>query len=345
MNILRNINRDKYQFDFLIFSDEKDGFYDEVLSLGCRVFYVPSRRAGIINYHKNLNRFFSLHADEYEVVHLNGMSLTTIAPLYYSKKYGVKKRIMHVHGATWEGIHNKIFHNLNKLRISQIANYWLGCSQEALEWGFGRMNCYDKSIIIKNGIDLEKFKYIPETRSQIRAFLNISPGTLVLGHVGRFNVLKNHDYLIDVFRLVHENKIDSKLICVGEGELLDTIKRKVEDYGLDNDIIFLGNVDNVPEILHAFDIFVFPSISEGLGFVALEAQANGLPTIASTGVPSEVMVSDNFIRLPLVDDYKYWADKIIEMAKSGRHEINKDSQLFEFSINKTIKQIESIYSA
>ena len=344
MNIFRHINHNKFSFDFLTFSDKKEGFYDEIISLGGQIYNIPPRRKGILSYHKNLKNFFSDHSDEYDAVHLHGMSLTTIAPLYYSKKYGIKQRIMHIHGATCEGINNKILHRLNKQRISKIATHWLGCSCSALDWGYKNLACRRKGIIIKNGIDIQKFRYQQNIREQVRSSLNLKPDTLVIGHIGTFNALKNHDFLIDVFQQVHKQKKDSKLICVGEGQLMDSVRMKVNKYNLDDDVLFLGKVDNVHQLLNAFDIFVFPSLSEGLGFVALEAQANGLPGIASTGVPSDVSLSKHFLRIPLTNGKDYWGDQIIKLAEYGRNEIDNESPIFNFSIDNTIRQIEELYS-
>ena len=133
MNIFRNIDRKNFMFDFLIFSDEKEGFYNEILELGGNIYHIPSRRDSWKEYHHQLDVFFSKHATKYDAVHMHGMSLTSLAPLYYAKKHGIKKRIFHIHASNCDGLHNKILHYLNQTRISHLATHFLGCSNQAVK--------------------------------------------------------------------------------------------------------------------------------------------------------------------------------------------------------------------
>ncbi|MCH5224950.1 MAG: glycosyltransferase family 1 protein [Muribaculaceae bacterium] len=342
MNVFRNIDRSKIMFDFLVLNDEKEGFYDEIISLGGRVYFLPPRRHNFIKYHKNLDKFFSVHSQDYSAVHLHGMSLTTVAPLFYARKYGIKTRVAHVHGKSCQGRHNQIFHKINRKRLPKLATHFLSCSSEASSWGYGTTKAYSRSEIIPNGINIENYRFNPEKRKELRRGLRIKDEELALLHVGSFNPIKNQKFLLDVFSSSKKKRTDLKLICVGEGGLLNDMVNYAKTLEISDRVFFLGQRDDIPDLMSASDLFLFPSIHEGLGLVAIEAQANGMPVIASTGVPTEGVVSKDFQRIDLKDGIEPWV-KII-----GDYEIpvNRivDPGIYKYDINTTCKLLTSIYT-
>lgn len=344
MNLFRSLDKNEVMFDFLIFDNRKTGFYDELISLGSKIYQLPPRKESFIGYHKALDSFFKEHATDYDAVHYHGMSFTSIAPVFYARKHGVKKRIFHVHGKNCRGLHNKVFHKINRRRLSSQGTHFLGCSQEALKWGYPSRILSDKTKVITNGIDLKKFRFNNEVRMSVRNELGLSMDDFVIGHVGNFNPIKNHRFLIDTFEKVFQSDPRSYLICVGQGELLEIMKKIAEEKGLKERIIFMGHRDNVNDIIQAMDIMVFPSLHEGLGFVLIEAQAAALPVVASTGVPQEVKASDYFSFLSLKDKAERWAEEI-NFYKNILRNQTISRNLNKFSIENTREEILKIYKS
>lgn len=343
MNIFRHIDTSKYKFDFLVATNEKNGFYNEIIDLGGKIFTLPSRREGFVNYHRNLNSFFKSYSHEYDVIHVHNMSLTTLAPLYYAKKYGIKKRIFHIHASNCQGIHNKILHYLNKFRLSNLANYCLSCSRPASKWGFSYTPSFEKSIVIPNGIDLDKFAFNSENRLKVRTELNLTD-KFVLIHVGSFNKIKNHNFLLNIFNILYKKNRNLKLICIGDGQLLEKTKEKSNLLGLNDGILFLGKREDIPELLSAADIMIMPSLHEGLGISLIEAQASGMPVIASKGVPKEAITNKDSKQLSLKSGPKFWADVINKYINNERTSV-KDKNINNYSISKTVSLISNIYSS
>lgn len=342
MNLFRNIDRSEVMFDFLVFNDDRSGFYEEIVSYGSRVFFLPPRRKDFFKYKKELISFFEKNASDYDAVHMHGMSLTTLLPLKLAKRYGIKKRIFHIHGSSCQGFHNKFLHGLNKMWINGLATDFLGCSQEALKWGFSHSKALIKSRVIPNGINLKKFKFDSRKRYDIRKELNIEKET-VIGHIGSFNPIKNHLFLLEIFKSYQRLNPNSVLILVGDGNLEFSIKQKINELALNDKVKILGRREDVENIYQAMDIFVFPSLHEGLGFVLIEAQANGLPALASTGVPPEVVLSDNVARYPLGKSADDWALKIAELVEIDRNQTTFNNRMEKFSIINTVKILNSIY--
>lgn len=343
MNLFRKIDRRKIMFDFLIFNDDKDGYYAEAASLGSRIYYITPRKEGFFKYHADLDKFFRLHARDYTAIHKHDMSLSSIAPLFYAKKYGIEKRIMHMHGSNCSGLHNKLFHKINKYRLPGIVTDVLGCSEVANHWGYSQTLLLNVSKIIANGIDLNKYEFNPEERERIRNLYNIKESDLVLLHVGSLNEVKNHKFLIEIFSHLKNIKTSSKLFCIGTGKLLENLKNQAKTLGLKDHVIFLGHRDDVAAWMSASDILVFPSLHEGLPFVLIEAQSSHLPVVASSGVPLEAKVSDNYYCLDLKAGPKVWAEKIAILNKADRSKTS-NPMIRKFDIETTVKQITEIYS-
>lgn len=344
MNVFRKIDRKQFMFDFLVFKENQNGFEKEFRDMGASIFLLPHRKNGISNYLKSLNKFFKENQGKYDTIHMHGLSFTTIAPLRYSKKYGIPTRIFHLHSNNCTGFHNKILHNINRFRISSYATLLLGCGKTTLEWGkpFIRKNLI--CDIIPNGIDLNRFKFLPELRNRLRSELGISPSTIIIGHIGQFIIAKNHSFLIDLMEKMTNEGLDIKLFCVGDGPLLCDIKKLVRNKGLENKVIFPGRTAEPEKYFQIFDIMVMPSLHEGLPFVLLEAQASLLPVIVSSNIPAETKLSDKFQFLSLNEPLNKWIDTIIESAKLPRQKTEPTDFLNSFSIENTVKKLCKIYS-
>lgn len=343
MNYYRHIDRNKIQFDFICDSDSTDIPYEEIEKLGGRVILVPPYQK-LFKYIKELKRVFK--ENNYKIVHSN-INALSVFPLYAAKKAGVPVRIAHSHSTSNKKEWKKtLIKNILRPFSKKYANEYFACTEHAGRWLFGNKTFDNgKVTIINNAIDLEKFKYNEKTRNDKRKELNIKKSTMVIGHIGRFVAQKNHTFLIDIFAEYHKQNNDSLLLLIGQGPLQDEIKKKVKDLNLDDSVQFLGQRKDVSELYQAMDIFMLPSLYEGLGMVLIEAQAAGLPCIASTEVPKIAKVTDLVQFENLDDDKKEWISLFVsQKEKNDRN--NKINQISNngYDIKIESKKIEKVYS-
>ena len=312
MNYYRNIDRSKIQFDFICDNDSTNIPYKEIDELGGRVILIPPYQKPF-KYHKELKKV--LKDNHYKIVHshINTMS---IFPLFAAKCACVPVRIAHSHSTTNKKEWKK---NLVKLVLRPFAKVfatdYVACTKHAGKWMFGKK---ENVFILNNAIDLDKFKYNEKVRKEKRKELKIDNDTLVIGHAGRFVAQKNHDYIIDIFNEVHKENKNSVLVLVGQGPLMDSIKNKVKSLNIDDSVIFLGQRDDIDELYQAFDIFLFPSLYEGLGMVLVEAQVSGLRSYASTEVPKIAKVTENVDFLDLDCAPEIWATLILNQDNENK---------------------------
>jgi glycosyltransferase involved in cell wall biosynthesis len=335
MNVYRNIDRNNIQFDFLVHTERECAYDKEILELGGRIYRIPPRNKSILLNYLRLKSFFNIHK-EYQIVHQHVSSLAYITPLLISKKYGIPVRIIHGHSTSQGGSRlNKYLHAINKRLIKNISTDRFACSILSANWTFGEQS--ENIKIIKNGINALAFSYNYEIRETIRNRMNLNK-SFVVGHIGRFNKVKNHPFLIEVFREITKIEPSSILLLVGDGKEKGKIQAKVEEMNLSDKVMFLNSTDNVKELYQAMDTFVFPSLNEGLGIVLLEAQASGLVSYASKHVvPEEVNVTNSVNFLDLSDSPYEWAKEIVgtySKRRSFAKEINKSGYSIESVSNK-----------
>ncbi len=339
MNYYRNIDRDKIQFDFLVHSPKKGDYDDEIKSLGGRIFVAPSfGLKSAFSYRSWLKKFLDQHP-EYEVMHSHLDAMSAI-PLSVAKAAGIKRRYAHSHNNGFDNDLKKPIRMILKQFIPKYATGLFACSDEAGKFMFGK----NKFTFWPNAIDLNKFKFSSSIRSKIRKQYDMEDG-FVVGHIGRFNVQKNHQFLIDAFNSLLKARPDSKLILVGDGPLKPSIEAKVNSLGLSDKVVFTGNVDNVNQIAQAMDIFVLPSLNEGLPLVAVEAQAAGLNCYVSDRVSDEISLieGNEFIEL----DEARWSDALAAfrtLSDKDRTENNRIVTKTDYNIKEAVKKAEAIYN-
>ena len=309
MNYYRNIDHTKVQFDFICDDDSINIPYDEINSLGGKVILIPPYQK-VFKYHKQLKKV--LKENNYKIVHshINTLSIFSLFAAYKAK---VPVRIAHSHSTTnklekKKNILKQIFKPFSKL----FATHYFACTKHAGNWMFGNKK---EIYILNNAIELDRYKYNIDIRNKIRKELNINDDTLVIGHIGRFVEQKNHRYLIDIFNEIHSKNNNSILILIGQGPLQDEIKDKVNKLGISDSVLFLGQLDNANEYYQAFDIFLLPSLYEGLGMVLIEAECSGLLSYTSTEVPLEAKVTDNLYYMSLKDNPSIWSNNILDSIK------------------------------
>ena len=336
MNIYRKIDRTKVQFDFLVVYKEKQFYDDEIEKMGGHVYKLSFREdLNLPKFQKDLAVFFAQH-HEYRIVHCHAYTIGYFC-LKAAKKAGIPVRIAHSHNN--ETVHDIKY--LPKLFMQRIftknATDLFACSEEA-----GKYLFKDRPFqVLKNAIDSQNFIADADTRNEIRKELGLED-KFVVGHVGRLHPQKNHDFLIDVFAEIKKKKPDAELILVGTGPLEEKIKGKVAENGLADCVHFLGNRKDMNRIYQAMDVFCFPSVYEGLGMVAIEAQASGLAVIASKEVPEEAIIRKSSIRLDLNDSLSTWKNAL----NRNISRISDIDALVDagYDITRESKKLESYYS-
>lgn len=340
MNYYRHIDKSKVQFDFVVHKNPYKAFVDEARSMGAKVYEVTPYTKNIFKFTYEIYQLCKKR--HYDIVHSNMNSLSFF-PLLAAWLGGCKIRILHNHTIDnpIEGLRTffkRILRPLSRL----FANRYFACSQKAAEWMYGESALkYGKVTIINNAIDLNKFAFDSTKRQIIRKQLGLE-GDFVIGHVGRFVQTKNHEFLIDVFAEVLKSKPNAKLLLVGDGPLKKHIENKVAQLGLVDKVIFTGVRNDVADLYNVMDVFLFPSLYEGLGMVAVEAQANGLPVIASIEVPREAILTNKVIFKKLDLPIKEWVNQILKIDKDSSRKstiiINSN-----FDIAVETKKLEKFY--
>ncbi|WAA12116.1 glycosyltransferase family 1 protein [Fervidibacillus halotolerans] len=343
MNMYRHIDRSKIQFDFVVHTEEHCAYDKEIYELGGRIFRVP-RYTGKnhLNYKKSWNQFFKMHP-EYKIIHGHVRSTASIY-LKIAKKYGVIT-IAHSHSTSSGSGLSAIVKNILQYPIRYIADYLFACSKDAGEWLYGKRACKKNNFyILKNAIDTKQYVFNESIRNIKRKEFKIE-NKFVIGHVGRFNIPKNHSLLIDIFKKVHDKNQNTVLMLVGDGELRPIIEKKVNELGLSDYVIFTGVRSDIPELLQATDVFVFPSLYEGLPVTLVEAQAAGLPCIISDTITDEVKITNLVEKLPLNLSAKEWAEKVLKyMNVYERKNTFEEIKTGGYDVNETAKWLEDFYA-
>ncbi|WP_035423724.1 glycosyltransferase family 1 protein [Bacillus sp. UNC438CL73TsuS30] len=299
MNIYRNIDRSKVQFDFISHNKEKSAYDDEILSLGGRIFYLPSLgSSGPISYIKNLRKIIK-EKGPYVAVHAHTDYQTGFVALA-SRLAGVKKRICHSHNTAWKANPNlidKVFLSFYKTLILTNTTDFCACGKEAAKFLFRDWKKDNHVNIIQNGIDLDVFiNQNGAEKDEIYKSLNIDRGTLIIGHIGRFVEQKNHEFIIKIALTLKEKSGNFKFLLIGEGPLLPMIKEKIIELGLSDYVLFLGVRSDIPNLMSIFDVFLMPSHFEGLPVSMIEAQAVGIPCVVSDVITDEVDMGIGLIK-------------------------------------------------
>ena len=351
INIVKNIDRDRFHIDFLIFDKTPDQSDDKkyLESLGCRFYQITARGVDRKLHNRELDEFFRDH--EYDIVHTH-MDAIGEEALKAAKKHGIKALIAHSHNTDQldnpKGLKDhlhKCYLIYEKHLLRRYAEYFVACSPEAGKWLFGDKICNsEKYLLLKNSIDSSAYSFDEETRNAVRKELGLE-GRKVIIHVGQFRTQKNHGKVIDVFNELHKRDDSFALVLVGTGEEQDNIKSKVEELGLIEDVLFLGNRNDIPELLMSADVFLFPSLYEGLGIALLEAQAADLICVVSDTIPELAVLTEKVRSVNLTESASVWGDIVEEMM--GKYTVRRDrSELFTekgYDINAQIKVLESFY--
>lgn len=339
MNIYRKIDRSKIQFDFLVHYTEEQFYDKEIESLGGKIYRLSVREDyNLLKYIRDLNVFFKKHT-EYKIVHGHMYTLGFFY-LGVAKLNHIPIRIAHSHENSSEKNIKWIFKKIMAKTFPVNATHLFACSNEAGNYLFGKR----AFNVWNNAIDAKKFVASLEVRQQIRDELQLED-KFVVGHVGRFHPSKNHKFLINIFKEIKQNKSNAILLLIGSGEREEEIREQIATLSLQDDVIFLGNRSDMGRIFQAMDVFLFPSLFEGLGIVAIEAQAAGIPCICSNTVPKETKITPLISYLSLQASMEEWAQSVIEQNQNEFSHNNMYEYIVQanFDMNTLVNQIQTYY--
>lgn len=338
MNYYRNIDREKIQFDFLVHRGFEADYDEEIKRLGGRIYRLDKLNPISRDYLNKLDFFFKEH-QEYKIVHSH-LDCTAGIPLKYAKKNGVPVRIAHAHNSNQTKNKKYLLKLYYKRMIPRYATDFYACAEAAGKWMFGK----HEFIVLNNAIDTRKYCYNFEVAKKIRSELKISQETLVVGHVGRFDPQKNHGVIVQIFAEVLKKVPNAKLLLVGSGNLQDDVQKQVVSLGIQDHVIFTGVRSDVADLMQAMDVFLFPSLYEGLPVAIIEAQAAGLPCIISDKVPIECKKTDLVQQVNLTESYGVWAQTVISAAKKNkRRDTSEEIKNAGFDVCENARQLEVFY--
>ena len=337
MNYYRHIDRSMVQFDFLVHREFRADYDDEIEALGGRIFRIPKLVPWSKNYLRTLEAFFRNHP-EYKIVHVHQDCLSSVI-LKVAKACCIPVRIAHSHSGSQDKNLKYLVKLFYKQFISTYATHLFACGKEAGDWMFGGA----PFRVLNNAIDSNQYSYNEEQRINVRESLGIPKDAFVIGHIGRFNSVKNHAFLLDVFAKAKQQNENLKLLLVGDGDLRAKMEQKAEFLGITNHVIFTGIRSDIPDLLQAMDCFVFPSFYEGLGIVAVEAQAAGLPCIVSDGVPTECDKTNLVKHIPLSAGVVQWADEILKTHTISRRDTREEIIQAGYDITANAEWLQNFY--
>lgn len=337
MNYYRNIDRNLVQFDFLVHRQEPADYDNEIETLGGKIYRLPRLVPWSRGYLGELNRFFSEHP-EYKIVHVHQDCLSSVI-LKSAKGHGVPVRIAHSHSANQDKNLKYPIKLWYRRSIPRYATKLFACGAQAGDWMF-RGKPY---TVVQNAIDPSVYTFSIDRRARARAQFGLTD-ELVIGHVGRFDAAKNQSFLLDVLAEIVKREPDAKLMLVGDGDDFQRVQEKARELHLQNNVMFLGVRSDVADLMQAMDVFVFPSLYEGLPVAMVEAQAAGLPSVISDGVSPECILTNELVGvLALSDGPNIWADRVINQAGKARKDCGGEIARHGFDIRREAKKLQSFY--
>ena len=348
MNIYRNIDREKVQFDFLCHYGREAAFNDEIRDMGGRIYEMPPIRDEthvyywkLFEYITALNKFFKDHK-EYKIIH---GQMTNTASIYMpiAKKHGVTTRIAHSHNSHGKVGMLGVVTDILKKPVFKYATDLFACSEAAARYFYPESYIKAGKVkIVPNAVDAGKFRFNPDKRMQMRTEFEVAD-KLVIGCVGRFRTEKNQAFLLGVLKEALKTEPNAVLLFAGDGPLEDDVKQKAAEMGISDKCVFLGMRSDIPDVMQAMDVLAMPSLFEGLPVTGIEAQAGGLRVVASTGVPDEMDAIHLIDFLPLDDGEKKWAEMLISKAREERTDTYNKIKDAGYDIHTTAPWLQDFY--
>ena len=341
MNYYRNIDRSKIQFDFLVHREEPGAYEKEIRALGGKIFRLPPVHPLHLKKYKEAVRKFFEENPDYQIIHGNSSELGSY--IYAeAKRKNIPVIIAHAHSSTMSLDVKSLFRYFLKMHMRRYVNTYFTCSYESSIYLFGKKNV-KQTYQVNNAIEVGKFKFNKSLAQRVLNKLGIMSDFNIV-HVGSFNPIKNHSFIVEVFSELRKQRSSAHLFLIGEGYLKETILHQVSELGLNSNVTFLGLREDVNELLQAMDVFLFPSHYEGFGIALAEAQASGMQYVISDGIPKEaILVPENVTVLSLREKAETWAEKILTLDLSDRKDVSEIIVTKGYDIKENAKKLEHKY--
>lgn len=348
MNLQKNLPKTEFECTYCIHGSSEGIFEKSVIEDGAAVIHQPDNRCGYIKSYFYYKELFSRY--HFDVVHSHLMFYSGIV-MRAAYKSGIKKRVAHSHMTDPCFEHRSLPKRAAAYLYSLVMKRWLNkystdmiaCGPEAGDYLYGKRNFRKNGILLNNGTYTKKFRFSNSVRSEVRKELGIADGTVVVGHIGRLNYVKNHKFLIDIFNAVQKIEKNSVLLIVGDGEQRENIERKIKELKLEDKVIFTGIRKDVDRLVMAIDVFVFPSLHEGFPMTLVEAQASKLPCVISDSVSPSAKINDNVCFVSLSETPERWAQKSLELAKGNRESVDTLYLEKNFDLKCVAEKLAKIY--
>lgn len=339
-NYFTHMDLSKFEIHIIAHGIKVYDCYERFEKLGFKIYNITPKQKSFI---KNVIEMDNIiKKNKYNIIHSH-LTEWSFLPMMIGKLNKVQVRINHSHMAEFPtGLVNKMYYGIRKYLGKVFATDYFACGIDAGVYLFGKKS-YDegKIKVINNAIDASKFQYNEEIRDTIRKELNIG-NKICIGNVGRFFEQKNHGFLIDIFNEIHKIDSNTVLMLVGDGKLRGDIEKKIEEYALQNNVLLLGVRKDADRLYQAMDVFVLPSLFEGLPVVAIEAQMSGLPCVVSDKITKEICITDSIKMLSLNITLVEWAKIILGLSSIERIGV-ESKNLKKYDININAKKLEQFY--
>lgn len=348
INFARNLDLQKYDVTFLLINANEH--HDDVLEAelkeeGFGIIKLPFSAKGYMDKYRFIDRLFE--TEHFDIVHSHVIFFSAIV-LKAAKKNGIKVRAAHSHAIKWnsrENIIYKLYKNIMRLILNKNATVKLACCKAAGEFLYGKKEYEKSGIFIANGIDTKKYQFDESIRAEKREEFGIAPAEILVGHIGTLYRIKNQTFLEEIFAQMLKSNSNMRLLLVGEAVDGELVTKKAEALGIADKLIIAGQRSDIPQLLQAMDIMIFPSLHEALPVSLIEAQAAKLPCLISDAVTTEVKFNDNVDFMSLSEPADKWAEKAFELLKINRENISVDDLIKSYDINLVAEKLEKIYLA
>lgn len=340
MNYYRHIDRTKVQFDFLVHREQRGAYDDEIEALGGRIYRMyPIYPQNFARYKRDIRVFFKDHP-EYRIIHSHMSELGYFA-FKEAAKQGVPVRICHAHSAPHGFDMKMVMRTYFKKRMMPYLTHLFMCGEESGEWLYGERN-KSRFVMMNNAIDTAAYAWSPARCKKVRHELNLE-GVYTLGHVGNFTQPKNHSFLLEIFAALLKKEPNAVLLLVGGGTDMQRIQAKAQTLGIAEKVRFLGVRSDVTDLMQGMDVFVFPSLYEGLGIALIEAQTAGLPCVVSDTIPHEAYLTDLVDSESLSAPAEKWAEKILAKQAIPRTDRRTEIAAHGFDITTEAVKLQEFY--
>ena len=338
MNLYRNIDKSKVQFDFIVMGEKKVNYHHDAEKLGAHIYKVTGLSKNPIKYFCEIKDI--IKQNQYDVVFRHTDVATVAIDLIAARLGGAKRRIPHSHST--DSKHLLVHKLLRPILVANSTDYF-ACSKPAAEWMYGKKIANQNQYqLVCNGIDLERYAFDGDTRRRVRNELHLSEDTLVVGHVGNFVYAKNHVFMLEVFAKLLQKKPNAVLLLAGDGELRADVEEKIVSLEIKHQVQLLGMRNDIPDLLQAMDVYLFPSVYEGLPYALVEAQAAGLPCVIADTIAPEIKLTSHIWTYSLQMPVDEWVDRILEAAKTKRGNSTELLRQVGYDIKSTVQFYEAL---